>query len=152
MNGTERSHFCFYKYQHNKYVNIMKLKELSESGSAQEKFDAVVYNKRTRFCHESEAPAKDFYETGITDLSTFCTVNKESNFVTAPSKTRIWFWLPRGAMVVPDMRYDDVEDLVEQHPQINGADVSINTPISIKWIERIETVTAKGTIVNWNVD
>jgi hypothetical protein len=119
----------------------------------------VVYNPRTKFCHESPEPTASFYKHGITDDSVFCTVNQESNFVSAPVKTRIWFRIPRGTLVVPDMRYghgDDefsaVEDLVHEHPSITGADVCVNHPVPISWVLKIERVDSRGAITVWNVD
>lgn len=120
------------------------------------RFNAVVRAPRTLFCHESPAPARSFYKHGITDESVFCTVNAPSDFVTTLPKTRIWFRVPRGVEIVPDMRYGSSEDpegavaeLLREHPQVNGADVCVLHEVPISWIHKIETVDARGAVVVW---
>lgn len=62
----------------------------------------------------------------------FGTIGQPSNFVTGP-KTTVTFRVPpvdnKPGLFVPDMRYDPEnphKDLLEQHPNLDGADVCLN--------------------------
>lgn len=132
----------------------MKLRDLFENKTAQAKFDAVVYNPKTVFFHESPGLVwESFYDHGIEDNAVFCTVNKESNFVVG-DKTIICFHIPKGnkVLISPDMRYEGVDDLVQEHPKIAGADVSINRNIPSAWILSIEEETVNGKMTRHSLD
>lgn len=110
-------------------------------------FESVVYASATDFCHESPRDYTHFIRNGITseEGSIFATVNEESNFVTKLPKTEIWFKLPPKTDVIPDMRYESYKELVMKHPEIDGADVSIDTDhIPLRWITAIITISNQG--------
>lgn len=125
-----------------------------ENRPSKKKFDAVVKDRFTKFCHESPAGWRSFVKSGITDETVFCTVNQVSNFVTG-EKTRIWFKLPtnRNIMVTPDMRYESYDQVLEEHPKITGADVAVNSNVPLAWIFKISSVDANGReVTQWTPD
>lgn len=84
-----------------------------------------------------EAPghvADSFRKKGIEgDYGVFATIGQPSGFITGEKKTIVAFKIPSHhntpEHIAPDMRYDPDnphKDLLDQHPDLKGADISIN--------------------------
>jgi hypothetical protein len=114
------------------------------------------YNLRARYpnglpvYHETfakymESIRRQGLNGGEEGQSTFGTIDQPSGFVFDSTKVEVKFVVPPEyyRYIVPDMRYEDDNALLAQHPMLKGADISIAVTIPPSWIKKIEK---KGSV------
>jgi hypothetical protein len=76
----------------------------------------------------------------------FGTLGNKSEFYSGDDRVHVTAHLPAEEYLehlMPDMRYDDVQHFMEEHPHADGGDVYVNAPIPLKHIVSIEGAESK---------
>lgn len=93
--------------------------------------------------HVADSIRKTGLGGGDEGYGMFGTVGQNSNFVTSKKKTITHFVVPHSHahLIHHDMRYDDFQHLMREHPNVKGADVSIAVDkVPSNWIKNIKEV------------
>jgi hypothetical protein len=71
----------------------------------------------------------------------FATLGDKSDFYSGKDRVHVTAHLPADKYLehlTPDMRYDDVQHFVEEHPYADGGDVYVNAPIPLEHIVSVD--------------
>lgn len=127
------------------------IKEDRDESEAREEFYSKLKKMHpdgVHLYHETPGHVADsIKKKGLTgEYGVFATVGQNSNFVSDKKKTITHFVVPHNHIrsITHDMRYDSHRDLLDEHPDVKGADVSTSfEKIPHHWVKSVREVEEK---------